>query len=462
VGVTTEAEDAARRAADVAGQLVAEIEALLAADRATTAALRERVDELTPAGVDALLADLAVELAVLDTAAAQGERAELQEAELEVALRDAQVAHTAASERATAAERRAADATLRANAAAAQLADALGEHPDLDTALALVSARAAAADAALEAGQAVVTAQQELDAAIRAAESACAAKGFASLEDVREAAKPEAWREGTKTHLRTAADQEAAVLAELADPVLDVALEPAAPVEERAAEVAAADALLATATGVLAQAQSRRTGLERLVPELTAAVTELEPLKERSAVVRRLADLCAGQGQNTMRMTLSAFVLAARLEEVAAAASVRLRRMTQARYELVHTDEGRGNGKAGLGLLARDAWSGQDRDTATLSGGETFLASLALALGLADVVMAEAGGTRVEALFVDEGFGTLDEETLDEVMDVLDGLREGGRVVGLVSHVAELRQRIPAQVEVRKSRTGSDLVLHGV
>ena len=136
--------------------------------------------------------------------------------------------------------------------------------------------------------------------------------------------------------------------------------------------------------------------------------------------------------------------------------------MTQGRYELVHTDgASRGGVRAGLRLLARDAWSGQDRDTATLSGGETFLASLALALGLADVVMAEAGGARIEALFVDEGFGTLDEETLDEVMDVLDGLREGGRVVGLVSHVSELRQRIPAQVEVRRGRSGSDLVLHG-
>ena len=91
----------------------------------------------------------------------------------------------------------------------------------------------------------------------------------------------------------------------------------------------------------------------------------------------------------------------------------------------------------------------------------TFLAALALALALADVVQAEAGGTRIEALFVDEGFGTLDEETLDEVMDVLDGLREGGRVVGLVSHVAELRQRIPAQVRVRKGRAGSDLTVLG-
>ena len=460
-GVSSDDEDRARRAADEAGQVVTDVEARLAADRATAAALRHRVDELTPAGVDALLADLELEIAVLERATEAGQRAERDQAELEQARVQATAAHVAASERADAAERRAQEASQRAEAAAARLVEALGGHPDLDAALAVATARAGAADAALEAAQALVTAQDELDAAVRAAESACAAKGFPSLDDVREAAKPEAWREGTKAHLRTAADQEAAVLAELADPVLDVPLEPAAPVEERTAAVVAADALLATATGVLAQAQSRRAALERLVPELTAAVAELGPLQERAAAVRRLADLCAGQGQNAMRMTLSAFVLAARLEEVAAAASVRLRRMTQGRYELVHTDEGRGNGKAGLGLLARDAWSGQDRDTATLSGGETFLASLALALGLADVVMAEAGGTRVEALFVDEGFGTLDEETLDEVMDVLDGLREGGRVVGLVSHVAELRQRIPAQVEVRKTRSGSDLVVHG-
>jgi exonuclease SbcC len=156
------------------------------------------------------------------------------------------------------------------------------------------------------------------------------------------------------------------------------------------------------------------------------------------------------------------YVLAARLEEVAAAASGRLLTMTQGRYSLIHTDgAARGGLRSGLGLLARDGWSGQDRDTATLSGGETFLASLALALGLADVVSAEAGGSRIGALFVDEGFGTLDEDTLDEVMDVLDGLREGGRVVGLVSHVSELRQRIPAQVEVTKTRAGSDVVLHG-
>ncbi|MGI8535160.1 MAG: SbcC/MukB-like Walker B domain-containing protein, partial [Mycobacteriales bacterium] len=190
--------------------------------------------------------------------------------------------------------------------------------------------------------------------------------------------------------------------------------------------------------------------------------TDMDPAIERARTVWSLPDRCAGAVANQLKMTLSSFVLAARLEEVAAAASVRLLRMTDGRYRLVHTDgTARGGSRSGLGLLARDSWTGQDRETSTLSGGETFLTSLALALGLTDVVIAESGGARIEALFVDEGFGTHDEDTLDEVMDVLDGLREGGRVVGLVSHVAELRARIPAQVLVRKTRTGSDVTLVG-
>ena len=215
-----------------------------------------------------------------------------------------------------------------------------------------------------------------------------------------------------------------------------------------------------------AQRPRRRRELLRLdqVPRGDGAgphvvLAALEPLRERAEEARQLADLAAGLGANQYRMTLSSFVLAARLEEVAKAASERLRTMTAGRFTLVHTDTRRGGGKAGLGLLACDAWTGVDRDTSTLSGGETFLASLALALGLADVVTAEAAGTPMEALFVDEGFGTLDEDTLDEVMNVLDGLRAGGRIVGIVSHVAELRQRIPAQVHVRKGHHGSHVTV---
>jgi exonuclease SbcC len=113
--------------------------------------------------------------------------------------------------------------------------------------------------------------------------------------------------------------------------------------------------------------------------------------------------------------------------------------------------------RGGLHLRVFDAWTGSDRDPTTLSGGESFAASLALALGLADVVTAEAGGSQLETLFVDEGFGSLDEETLDEVMGMLDNLRDGGRVIGIVSHVAELRQRIPTQLQILKGRHGSSI-----
>ena len=173
--------------------------------------------------------------------------------------------------------------------------------------------------------------------------------------------------------------------------------------------------------------------------------------------MRELAGLVEGKSAaNRLHMRLSAYVLAARLEEVATAATARLERMSNGRYQLIHTDErARGERRAGLELRVVDGWTGQQRAPGTLSGGETFLASLALALGLADVVAAEAGGSRLETLFIDEGFGTLDERTLDEVLDVLDTLREGGRTVGIVSHVPELRQRIPSRLLVVKGRNGS-------
>ncbi|CAB4933595.1 unannotated protein [freshwater metagenome] len=104
-----------------------------------------------------------------------------------------------------------------------------------------------------------------------------------------------------------------------------------------------------------------------------------------------------------------------------------------------------------------DEYTGQQRPTKTLSGGESFMASLALALGLADVVTAESGGVQIDTLFVDEGFGSLDPQALDAVMSVLDELRRGGRTVGVVSHVEELRTRIPSRIEIVTGRGGSRL-----
>ncbi|WP_243057582.1 AAA family ATPase [Nocardioides sp. SR21] len=201
--------------------------------------------------------------------------------------------------------------------------------------------------------------------------------------------------------------------------------------------------------------------LASLVAELEQALADGAPLREELALVTSLSSFVEGKSaDNPLQMRLSAYVLAYRLTQVVAAANARLCGMSDQRYSLEHTGRrGAGETRGGLSLLVRDDWSGEARDPATLSGGETFVVSLALALGLADVVTQEAGGADLDTLFVDEGFGSLDADTLDDVMDTLDSLRDGGRVVGVVSHVAEMRDRIPTQLAVSKSRHGSSLAI---
>ncbi len=374
---------------------------------------------------------------------------------------EAEAERAALAEQRSAADRRAAEAQGRADEADARLQQELAGATDLPAAVAAVAAQAEACDQARAALEALDRAEAEEGAALRALRAAAADAGFPDADAASRAVREPARVAELEAGLRAADDERAAVTALLADPELAVPLEPAADVVGTGELLARADALLEAAVAVRTSTADTLAELTALVPGLERALDELEPLQARAEQVRRLADLAAGGGANALRMTLSAYVLAARLEEVAAAASERLLRMSQGRYTPGAHRRRPGRARSGLGLLARDAWTGQDRDTSTLSGGETFLASLALALGLADVVTAEAGGARIEALFVDEGFGTLDEQTLDEVMDVLDGLREGGRVVGLVSHVPELRQRIPAQLRVHKGRTGSTMSVVG-
>ncbi|MEC3916758.1 SMC family ATPase [Nocardia sp. CDC160] len=222
--------------------------------------------------------------------------------------------------------------------------------------------------------------------------------------------------------------------------------------------VAQAESELARAVAAHAEATRRVDDLEKLCSQLWAAVDRIAPLQRAHDELARLAEVVAGRGENNRRMSLRSYVLAARLEEVAVAGSVRLRRMSGGRYEFVHTDAAGPRGRrGGLGLDIRDDYTGAIRPAKTLSGGETFMASLALALGLADVVSAESGGLVMDTLFIDEGFGSLDADTLDSVMGVLDELRSGGRVVGVVSHVDEMRQRIPSRLHVIRGRTGSRL-----
>jgi exonuclease SbcC len=205
--------------------------------------------------------------------------------------------------------------------------------------------------------------------------------------------------------------------------------------------------------------EQARHELRSRAVSVKSAVAALGPSEQEAQLVERLADSVSGAGpDNARRLRLSAFVLGARLAEVAAFANERLVVMSDGRYALVHHDgKGSHGARGGLGLRVSDSWTGQTRDTASLSGGESFMASLALALGLGDAVRAEAGGFDLQTLFVDEGFGSLDEDSLEQVMSVLDALREGGRSVGIVSHVAELRHRIPSQLLVEKGRSGSTI-----
>ena len=186
-------------------------------------------------------------------------------------------------------------------------------------------------------------------------------------------------------------------------------------------------------------------------PEVVGADAALASAREAAAPVARLAALANGTTGHK-RMTLTTYVLRQWFVRVVEAANLRLDRMSSGRYHLERVEQGdRKDDRVGLGLHVVDRYTGKSRSTKSMSGGETFYTSLALALGLADVVRAEAGGVELDTMFIDEGFGSLDPERLEEVMGVIDELRDGNRTVGIVSHVAELKERITERVEVRRS-----------
>ena len=295
-----------------------------------------------------------------------------------------------------------------------------------------------------------------LDARVRAATTDA---GFGSLAEAVEAVRPSGRTQQIEAVLAAAHDRAAGARAVLAEPDV-VAVADLDPVDTAGPEAFAREAGTAVeaAAAAASDADTRRGNLERLVAHLEETMTALGPVLAAHEELAGLADVVAGRGQNSRKMSLRSYVLASRLEEVAVSASARLRRMSAGRYEFVHSDEAGARGRrGGLGLDIRDDYTGVVRSAKTLSGGESFLASLSLALGLADVVAAESGGVVLDTMFIDEGFGTLDADTLDLVMGVLDELRAGGRVVGIVSHVDEMRQRIPSRLHVLRGRTGSTL-----
>lgn len=181
---------------------------------------------------------------------------------------------------------------------------------------------------------------------------------------------------------------------------------------------------------------------------------KVKDLEEEYKLVGHLSDIA--RGQNTQKITFERYVLASFLDDILELANVRLLKMTSGRYELVRKkDRSKGNVQSGLELLVFDQYTGQERHVKTLSGGESFKAALSLALGLADVVQEYAGGVSLETMFIDEGFGTLDPESLDNAIEALMEIQSSGRLVGIISHVPELKERIDARLEVIASQEGS-------
>ncbi len=360
-----------------------------------------------------------------------------------------------AEKQATGYERERSALASRMATRAARLDEARDGHPDVAARRRHLLDVAARLDALAEAvaDRSVASARVAEQSAVVATEAATA--GFADVAAAVAAARPEAVLKSLDDRLAEARAQEDGLrrtLAELSD--VDPATE--VPVGAAAESFASARHEMENAVAVAKVARQRERDVADLGSRLRQAWAEVAPALAEYEELSALTDVVNGRGQNARKMSLRSYVLAARLEEVAVAGTERLRRMSDGRFSFVHTDAAGPRGtRGGLGLDVLDDYSGRVRSAKTLSGGETFLASLALALGLADVVAAETGGALLDTLFVDEGFGMLDPDTLDEVMNTLDELRAGGRVVGLVSHVEELRQRIPMRLRVHKSRTGS-------
>ena len=232
----------------------------------------------------------------------------------------------------------------------------------------------------------------------------------------------------------------------------------------------AAGRALAEAEEALAQRRAERQALSTRAEVNRSALKRLRAEAVRLGRVRAEFGLCdnlyrtvSGQLAGAERISLETYVLQYYFRRVVAAANQRLTRMSAGRFYLeCRMEEGKKNTRSGLGLNVLDAYTNRERDVKTLSGGESFLASLALALGFADVVQASSGGVRLDTMFIDEGFGTLDEETLSRAMAALTRLTEGDRLVGVISHVAQLRESIDSQIIVRGSPSGSRLSMETV
>lgn len=212
-----------------------------------------------------------------------------------------------------------------------------------------------------------------------------------------------------------------------------------------------------------AEADAKRLQLHSNIERLSSLLEQLkqldkkrEPLEKEYAQLGTLAKMAAGD--NEKRLSFEAYVLTSFFEEILSASNQQLERMTCGRYQLFRKEEREKFGRAsGLGFRILDHYTGKEREASTLSGGESFQVSLALALGLSEVVQYSSGGTQIDTMLIDEGFGSLDTNALDHAISVLELLGGEGRTIGIISHVSELKERISARIQVSSSPNGSHL-----
>lgn len=464
-----ESRDASARSA---AEALAERREALGSIDARLGVLREQLPETPTVDVAELEAQLvACEREAAACVEAEAEQARLGEslpalvtaAEQARSARDAAAAEAAAAS-ATETERAAGvpDEYRDRAALSAAIADADGRVAELRRsyehaiqALAAATeahARAQAADDAARATYERATA--DAGAADEAFAAGLSSAGFADETAYREATLEQAEVDTLDAQVReheralAAAKDRAARAVRAADGV-------AAPDLDAARAVAAAAAAARDeATRGCEAARKDLQRLEEARDRWESLAEESADLRERYANVARLAD--AACGDNPLRLSFQRYVLGTFLDEVLRAATRRLAAMSKGRYRLYRARDAHDRRRAaGLDLEVFDEYTGDQRPVSTLSGGEGFLASLALALGLAEVVQSFAGGTRLDTIFVDEGFGTLDPETLDEAIATLMELQGDGRLVGIISHVPELRQLIDCRLVVAKTARGS-------
>jgi exonuclease SbcC len=454
--VSPEQVEAAEAARQRAEQQQSRDEQALALARQQLERLREQAGEHT---TESARAAVATARTALEEATAATARVEQLEKRLDA--HDAETTTlTAAKERTALAverERTAIDETARAlETDRTRLAEARGEDASIASRRRAHSARARAASALREALRSRTEAELRAAELAEEADRALATSGLVTAEAARAAVLPAAERAALQKRVQDRAVDETRLAdglaeegiagtdaseeaRERAETALAAATEGLRAAQDASREAAGHAARLA---GIAERGRTARTALR-------AAAEQVRSVGEDAGVVVRVADLATGRSADGDRVQLSTYVLMWRLDAVIDAANARLALFSGSELELQRDTGARGARKTGLDLLVLDRRTDQVRVPETLSGGETFFVSLALALGLADIVMGEAGGVQMETLFIDEGFGSLDPETLETVVREIGRLAESGRTVGIVSHVGDMKAQIAEQIHVR-------------